>query len=151
MVFHMAACDPLPMAKKSAVRRIGHRGQRAAAVRRERRERQPAINDRRSYGPLRSFPLWFKLAGVRARQVADAIDENESHLSNIINGRRDYMRHHLEGIAVFLSEKIGRRITPAMLLHPPADPDLAVLAAQVDPALKDRAAHALEAFRKSGD
>lgn len=103
--------------------------------------------DRREFPPL---PLkgWFKACGVRARHVAEAINIQESHLSNIGKGIRPYLRGHLEDIAAFLSERTGRPITPAMLLTPPGDPDLVALASEVDPAMKDAAALALTAFRR---
>lgn len=143
-------CEPFPMAKKvqksRGVGRVSKPQKPQAAIKPRRAGGDD--NDRRVYEPLPSLKAWFKLAKVRAWQVAEAIGIPESHLSNIIRGRRPYLRPHLEDIAAFLSSKLGRRITPDMLLNDPADPNLARLAAEVDPRHKERAANALEAFRR---
>lgn len=133
----MDACNPLPMAKKFS-----------KSARTKAKQQRDPDDDRRVYEPLPSLKQWFKLARVRAWQVAEAIGIEQTTLSNIGRGKRPYKRAHLEDMARFISKRLGRTVSPSMLLAPPADPELAVLAADVDPRYKERAASALGAFRR---
>lgn len=132
MDMHSFGCDPLPMAKRPGSTR---------------KTELTASKGRAIFDPL-PLPEWFKAAGVNARQVAEAIEVSESHLSLIASGKRPYMRHHLEGIADFLTQKSGREITPAMLLHPPGDPALSLVITKLTPDEQRRAAAMLEAFKR---
>lgn len=135
MDMHRIGGNALPMAKTPK-----HPGKRAVPGRRNRPE-----DDRRTFPPL-PLKAWFKLCRVKQRQVADAIGTDESHLSLIASGRRAYMRHHLEDIAEFLSQYAKREITPAMLLNPPGEQQLADIISRMPPERQRRAARVLEAM-----
>lgn len=128
----------LPMAK----------GRKNKGMERSRTSALPDRNsqDRRVYPPI-PLKAWFKHVGVKAREVAEAIGVDESTLSLIASGRRDYMRHHLEDIAEFLSKRARREITPDMLLRPPgARPSLDAIISQIEDADVPRVTSVLEAF-----
>lgn len=104
-------CHALPMAKRAK----GNQSRKAA----------PPVT-RRKFPPI-PLMAWFKRVGVKQREVADAIGADASTLSLVGSGAREYMRHHLEDVAAFLTERAGYTITPSMLLHPPAEPSLAAI------------------------
>lgn len=130
------ACHPLPMAKKV-------KGLRGLAVERH-------IQERRKFAPI-PLKSWFKKLGVKQREVAEAIKADESTLSLVAKGTRQYMRHHLEDIAAFLSQRSGREITPAMLLHAPVEPTLQEIIVKMTPGEQRKAAKMLEAFKGEPD
>lgn len=109
----IGGCDPFPMGKRPIKHDTPRKRLRAAKA---------------TFDPL-PWKSWFKLCGVKQREVAEAIGEEEGHISNMNAGRRKYMRPHLEKMSRFLSEKSGRKIEPWMLLLEPDDPRLAVLLA----------------------
>lgn len=103
---------------------------------------------RRIFPPL-SFKAWWKLADVSQREVAEAIRIDETTLSLIGSGGRDYMRYQLEDIAKFLSGKLGQTITPSMLLNPPGAKLLMEVASRLTVKQQERGARMLEeAFPK---
>lgn len=108
------------------------------------KDRIEASQERRSFPPLPLKP-WFKLAGVKQRHVAEAINLDESQLSLVRSGKRPYLRTHLEDMAVFLSTKAEMTITPDMLLLPPGEPSIMRVIARLDAAGQRRAARTLEA------
>lgn len=120
-------CDPLPMAKKATKPRKHDVPRKPVKALRAGVREQAAQKARRTFEPLH-WKAWFKECGVTQRNVADVIGELEAHVSNIHKGRREYLRSQLEDMAAYLTTKTGRTIEPWMLLLPPNDPILSILA-----------------------
>lgn len=123
----MEHCEPFPMGKKPKKARRGDIPSKAVKTLRDGTREAAAEKERRTFRVL-PWKAWFKACGVTAREIADVIDETEQHLSNIQAGRREYLRSQIEDMAAYLSSKTGKRIEPWMLLLPPDDPKLAILA-----------------------
>lgn len=129
---HNLRSHHLPMAKKRGKTR--YLPPKGAAYETQRRLYPPT--------PLKQ---WFKKFKIKQYKVAAGIGVDESSLSQVVSGKRPYLRHHLEDISLFLTKETGRRITPSMLLSPPADDDLVLKVQQLSPEDQKRALRVLEA------